>query len=133
MKLSQIELLRVLQETNFSLSQAAEKLNIVQSAVTRQLQLFEIEIGSPLFERKGKRLVAMTPLGLRIMVEVSAINQAKSNIQSLAADILIAIMVFYILPPRIHKRNIFYLNLFCVLEKNIPVCAFTWMRRHQSN
>jgi LysR family cys regulon transcriptional activator len=88
MKLSQIELLRVLQETNFSLSQAAEKLNIVQSAVTRQLQLFEIEIGSPLFERKGKRLVAMTPLGLRIMEEVNTINQAKSNIQSLAADYL---------------------------------------------
>ena len=88
MKLSQIELLRVLQETNFSLSQAAEKLNIVQSAVTRQLQLFESEIGSPLFERKGKRLVAMTPLGLRIMEEVNAINQAKSNIQSLAADYL---------------------------------------------
>jgi LysR family cys regulon transcriptional activator len=88
MKLSQIELFRVLQETNFSLSQAAEKLNIVQSAVTRQLQLFEIEIGSPLFERKGKRLVAMTPLGLRIMEEVNAINQAKSNIQSLAADYL---------------------------------------------
>ncbi len=88
MKLSQIELLRVLQETNFSLSQATEKLNIVQSAVTRQLQLFEIEIGSPLFERKGKRLVAMTPLGLRIMEEVNAINQAKSNIQSLAADYL---------------------------------------------
>ena len=88
MKLSQIELLRVLKETNFSLSQAAEKMNIVQSAVTRQLQLFESEIGSPLFERKGKRLVAMTPLGLRIMEEVNAINQAKSNIQSLAADYL---------------------------------------------
>jgi DNA-binding transcriptional LysR family regulator len=80
--------LRVLQETNFSLSQAAEKLNIVQSAVTRQLQLFESEIGSPLFERKGKRLVAMTPLGLRIMEEVSAIHQAKNNIQSLASDYL---------------------------------------------
>ena len=88
MKLSQIELLRVLQETNFSLSQAAEKLNIVQSAVTRQLQLFESEIGSPLFERKGKRLVAMTPLGLRIMQEVNAIHQAKNNIQSLASDYL---------------------------------------------
>ncbi|MEI8237549.1 MAG: LysR substrate-binding domain-containing protein [Methylococcaceae bacterium] len=88
MKLSQIELLRVLQETNFSLSQAAEKLNIVQSAVTRQLQLFESEIGSPLFERKGKRLVAMTPLGLRIMDEVNAIHQAKNNIQSLASDYL---------------------------------------------
>jgi len=88
MKLSQIELLRVLQETNFSLSQAAEKLNIVQSAVTRQLQLFESEIGFPLFERKGKRLVAMTPLGLRIMDEVNAIHQAKNNIQSLASDYL---------------------------------------------
>ena len=88
MKLSQIELLRVLQETNFSLSQAAEKMNIVQSAVTRQLQLFEAERGSPLFERKGKKLIAMTPLGLRIMEEVNAINQAKSNIQSLAADYL---------------------------------------------
>lgn len=88
MNLSQIELLRVLQETHFSLSQAADKMHIVQSAVSRQLQLFEAEIGSPLFERKGKKLVAMTPLGLRIMQEVNAINQAKINIQSLAADYL---------------------------------------------
>ncbi len=88
MKLSQIELFRVLQETNFNLSQAAEKMNIVQSAVTRQLQLFETEIGSPLFERKGKRLVAMTPLGLRIMEEANAINQARNNIHSIAADYL---------------------------------------------
>ncbi len=86
MKLSQIELFRVLKETNFSLSQAADKMNIVQSAVTRQLQLFEMEIGSPLFERKGKRLIAMTPLGLRIMQEANAIHQAKNNIQSLALD-----------------------------------------------
>lgn len=88
MNLSQIELLRVLQETNFSLSQAAEKMHIVQSAVSRQLQLFEGEIGSPLFERRGKKLTGMTPLGLRIMREVDNINQAKTNIQTLAADYL---------------------------------------------
>ncbi len=88
MNLSQIELLRILQETNFSLSKAAEKMNIVQSAVSRQLQLFEGEIGSPLFERHGKKLTAMTPLGLRIIEEVNAINQAKNNIQALAADYL---------------------------------------------
>ncbi len=88
MNLSQIELLRVLQETNFSLSQAAEKMHIVQSAVSRQLQLFEGEIGSPLFERRGKKLTGMTPLGLRIMREVDSINQAKNNIQTLAADYL---------------------------------------------
>ena len=88
MNLSQIELLRVLQETNFSLSQAAEKMHIVQSAVSRQLQLFEGEIGSPLFERRGKKLTGMTPLGLRIMREVDSINQAKNNIQTLAAGYL---------------------------------------------
>lgn len=88
MNLSQIELLRILQETNFSLSKAAEKMNIVQSAVSRQLQLFEGEIGSPLFERNGKKLIAMTSLGLRIMEEVNTINQAKMNIQTLAADYL---------------------------------------------
>lgn len=86
MNLSQIELLRILQETDFSLSLAAEKMNVVQSAVSRQLQLFENEIGSPLFERHGKKIIAMNSLGLRIMEEVNAINQAKNNIQTLAAD-----------------------------------------------
>jgi len=88
MNLSQIELLRVLQETDLNLSKAADKMHIVQSAVSRQLQLFEAEIGSPLFERQGKKLVGMTPLGLRIMDEVASINMAKKNIQAMAADFL---------------------------------------------
>jgi LysR family cys regulon transcriptional activator len=50
--------------------------------------LFEAELGSPLFERQGKKLVSMTPLGSRIMAEVAAINQAKNNIKSIAADFL---------------------------------------------
>ncbi|GAB6141134.1 HTH-type transcriptional regulator CysB [Methylosoma difficile] len=88
MNLSQIELLRVLHETDFNLSKAAEKMHIVQSAVSRQLQLFENELGSPLFERKGKKLQGMTPLGLKIMEEVAVINRAKKNIQTLASDYL---------------------------------------------
>jgi LysR family cys regulon transcriptional activator len=86
MNLSQIELLRVLQENDFSLSRAAEKMHIVQSAVSRQLQLFEAELGSPVYERQGKKLVGLTPLGRRIMEEVATINLAKTNIQSIAAD-----------------------------------------------
>ena len=88
MNLSQIELLRVLQETQLNLSRAAEKMNIVQSAVSRQLQLFEEEVGSPIFERNGKKLVALTPLGKQIMGEVVAICQAKLNIHAIAADYL---------------------------------------------
>jgi DNA-binding transcriptional LysR family regulator len=86
MNLSQIELLRILQETNFSLSKAAEKMHVVQSAVSRQLQLFEDELGSPIFERQGKKLIGMTVLGQRIMAEVATINRAKNNILVLAAE-----------------------------------------------
>lgn len=86
MNLSQIELLRVLQENDFSLSKAAEKMHIVQSAVSRQLQLFEAELGSPLYERQGKKLIGLTSLGGRIMEQVAAINMAKKNIQVIAAD-----------------------------------------------
>ncbi len=86
MNLSQIELLRVLQENDFSLSKAAEKMHIVQSAVSRQLQLFEAELGSPIYERQGKKLIGLTSLGRRIMEEVATINLAKNNIQAIAAD-----------------------------------------------
>jgi DNA-binding transcriptional LysR family regulator len=34
MNLNQLELLRILQETNFNQSKAAEKLNVVQSAAS---------------------------------------------------------------------------------------------------
>lgn len=88
MNLSQIELLQILQETSLNLSKAAEKMHVVQSAVSRQLQLFESELGSPLFERRGKKLIALTPLGHRVMEEVSAIGQAKQNIKTLAANFL---------------------------------------------
>ena len=80
MNLNQIELLRILQETELNLSKAAKRMHIVQSAVSRQLQLFEEELGSPLFERKGKKLIALTALGQRVMDEVATINQAKLNI-----------------------------------------------------
>ncbi|MDP3334130.1 MAG: LysR substrate-binding domain-containing protein [Methylococcaceae bacterium] len=88
MNLSQIELLRILQENNFSLSKAADQMHIVQSAVSRQLQLFEAELGSPIYERQGKRLMGLTPLGLRVMEEVAAIDGAKRNIKVIAADYL---------------------------------------------
>jgi DNA-binding transcriptional LysR family regulator len=52
------------------------------------LQLFEAELGSPLFERQGKKLIGMTTLGLRIMEEVAIITRAKANIQNIAADYL---------------------------------------------
>jgi LysR family transcriptional regulator, cys regulon transcriptional activator len=86
MNLNQLELLRILQETGFNQSKAAEKLNVVQSAASRQLQMLEEELGAPLFERQGKKLTGLTPLGLKVMQQVDRINQSKKNILSIADD-----------------------------------------------
>jgi LysR family cys regulon transcriptional activator len=88
MNLNQLELLRLLQETEFNLSKAAEKMHVVQSAASRQLQLLEQELGSALFERQGKKLIGLTPLGLQIMHEVEQISLARLNIQELATDFI---------------------------------------------
>lgn len=86
MNLNQIELLRILQETGFNLSKAADKMHIVQSAVSRQLQLFENELGGPLLERRGKKLTGLTPLGQKVLEQAQTVHQAKSNILSIAAE-----------------------------------------------
>lgn len=86
MNLNQLELLRVLKETQYNQSKAAQKMNVVQSAASRQLQMLEDELGAPLFERYGKKLLGLTPLGERIMEEVERINISKLNIQAIADD-----------------------------------------------
>lgn len=86
MNLSQIELLRILYENGFNLSKAADSMHIVQSAVSRQLQLFEEELGSPLLTRRGKKLTGLTALGQRVLEQTLTIQQAKKNIQSLASE-----------------------------------------------
>jgi len=88
MNLIQLEILHLLQETGYNLTKTAGKMNVVQSAVSRQLIMLEEEIGTPLFERHGKRLLGPTPLGERILAEVASVNQAKRNIRQIADDYL---------------------------------------------
>ncbi|TPQ26005.1 LysR substrate-binding domain-containing protein [Methylomonas koyamae] len=86
MNFSQLELLRLLPETQFNLSKAADKVNIVQSAASRHIQLLEEELGSPLLERHGKKILGFTPMGERVMKEIEGIDLAKRNIQTIADD-----------------------------------------------
>lgn len=144
MNLNQLELLRVLQETGFNLSKAAEKMHVVQSAVSRQLQLFEIELGSPLFERQGKKLVGLTPLGDRIMEEVELINQAKKNIQILAEDFLdnrngtlhIATthtQAKYLLPVPVQKFRAKYPGIKIYMVQSSPENLINLLHQHQAD
>ncbi len=144
MNLNQLELLRVLQETQFNLSKAADKMHVVQSAVSRQLQLLETELGSPLFERHGKRLLGLTPLGERIMAEVEHIHQAKRNIQSIADDfrdnrngtLHIATthtQAKYLLPVPVQKFRESYPGIKIYMVQSSPDNLIDLLHRHQAD
>lgn len=144
MNLNQLELLRILGETDFNLSKAAEKMHVVQSAVSRQLQLLEAELGSPVFERHGKRLLGLTPLGERIMREVEQIHQAKKNIQSMADDfradrngtLHIATthtQAKYLLPVPVQKFRQQYPGIKIYMVQSSPDNLIDLLHRHQAD
>ncbi len=144
MNLNQLELLRILQETDFNLSKAAEKMHVVQSAVSRQLQLFEAELGSPLFARQGKKLTGLTPLGEKIMLEVDLINQAKKNIQMIADDFLDSsngtfhiatthTQAKYLLPGPIAKFRQKYPGIKIYMVQSSPDNLINLLHRHQAD
>ncbi len=144
MNLNQIELLQALQENNLNLSNAAKKMNVVQSAVSRQLQLFETELGAPLFERKGKKLVGFSVLGQRVMKEVANINQAKQNIQSIAADFMdgdrgtihIATthaQAKYFLPQPIQRFREKYPGVSIYMQQTSPEHLIDQLHRHKAD
>ena len=86
MKLFQLQLLKTVLNNGLNISRAATQHFVVQSAVSRQLSLLEEELGLPLFDRKGKRLVKPTPLSQAIVKEVETIEQAMENIRAVADD-----------------------------------------------
>ncbi|MGV6873777.1 LysR family transcriptional regulator [Pseudochelatococcus sp. B33] len=65
-----------------SLSKAADRLNIVQPALSRQIRLLEQELGVPLFERHGRGM-AITEMGkdvldhaVRVLAELEAMRRS---------------------------------------------------------
>lgn len=62
---------------------AARELHVTQSAVSRQVQLLEVEIGAPLFVRRG-RCIALTSVGVEFS-EVAA--QSFDELRSAASRI----------------------------------------------
>src|SRR5512132_1061213 len=59
MDLRQLEILQAIAETG-SFTASGRKLNVSQSAISRQILLLEEELGEPLFLRTGRQ-VRMTP------------------------------------------------------------------------
>ena len=137
MELRQLHTLIALIENDFSVSRTAEKLFLVQSAVSQQLKRLEQELNSQLFIRKGKRLAGLTEFGKQVEQQaLAAINSVK-NIQRLAQDVqqlsqgILRIgcthtQARYILPPVIRRFNQSYPDVELQMHQGNPQQLVEW-------
>ncbi|QAT48365.1 LysR family transcriptional regulator [Caproiciproducens sp. NJN-50] len=68
-----------------SFTKAADELGYAQSTVTMQIQQLEREVGFPLFERIGKRVI-LTPYGQQMKAYAKEILKIEAQIQNLGND-----------------------------------------------
>jgi len=116
MDIRQLQAMITLINSDFSVTKTAEKLFLVQSAVSQQLKRLEQELGAELFVRKGKRLTGLTELGSRVELQARDCMKSVKNIRNLAQDHLkmsegvlrigcTHTQARYILPPVIKAFN----------------------------
>lgn len=116
MELKQLEyFVAVCRELHFT--RAAEKLGIAQPSLSQQIRLLEHEIGTPLFDRVGKRILiteagkALLHHGYKVFHELSQARAAISEILGIQRGTLkigaLLTVVNYLLPPTViefHRR-----------------------------
>ena len=72
-----------------SVTRAAEKLNLTQSALSHRLRAMEERLGTPLFLRLGKKMV-LTPAGERVLAAaqsvIGEIRRTEDDVRVLARD-----------------------------------------------
>ncbi len=86
MELRQLRSLVALTETGFNVTQAAERLHLVQSAVSQHLSRLEEELGVVLFERQGKRLIGITATGKQVVNYARKTLANTENILAIGRD-----------------------------------------------
>ena len=67
MKLQQLEFIQAVARNGLNVSTAAEKLYTSQPGVSRQIRMLEEELGVQIFERSGRQLTRITPVGEEIL------------------------------------------------------------------
>jgi LysR family cys regulon transcriptional activator len=86
MELRQLTSLVALAESGFNVTLAAEQLHLVQSAVSQHLARLEEELGTQLFVRKGKRLIALTAAGVAVLNYARQALAIRENILAVGRD-----------------------------------------------
>jgi DNA-binding transcriptional LysR family regulator len=86
MELRQLNSFIALVENDFSVSRAAQRLHLVQPAVSQHLKQLEEDLGARLFLRNGRRLVGLTLAGERVLQYARNILSDVANIQAVGKE-----------------------------------------------
>jgi DNA-binding transcriptional LysR family regulator len=137
MDFKQLQTMMTLINNDFSVSRTAERLFLVQSAVSQQMIRLEQELEQDLFVRKGKRLTGLTDFGREVQREAARALRAMANIQLLAeesrndAEGILRIgcthtQARYILPPVIRAFNQSYPGIELQIHQGNPKQLVAW-------
>lgn len=132
MEIRQLRTLIALVDSQFNMSRAAEHLNLVQSALSQQLNHLENELGAKLFARKGKRLKNLTSVGEEVLKQAKIILSATDNIRSAGKEYTESdfgvlkigtthTQARYILPPIIKLFSQLYPNVELQIHQGTPL------------
>ncbi|MFK8011862.1 MAG: LysR substrate-binding domain-containing protein [Marinicellaceae bacterium] len=87
MKLQQLRFFNAICQHGLNVTAAATALYTSQPGVSRQMRLFEEELGLSLFVRAGKTLISLTPAGEEILVRCQKVLKEINNIKSISQDL----------------------------------------------
>ncbi len=142
MDIRQLQTLITLINSDFNVSLTADKLFLVQSAVSQQLKRLEQELGTALFIRKGKRLLGLTDFGKQVEHQARESLNAVKNIRLLAEEqqeIASGILRIgcthtqarYLLPPVIKRFNQAYPEVELQMHQGNPQQLVEWAATDQ--
>jgi LysR family cys regulon transcriptional activator len=86
MKLQQLRYLREIVRSGLNISDAAEVLHTSQPGVSKQIRLLEDELGVRIFERHGKRIVAITEPGKAVLAIAERLLADTENLKRVGEE-----------------------------------------------
>jgi len=86
MNFQQLRYVRETVRQGLNLTEAAKSLHTSQPGVSKQIRELEEELGVDIFERRGKRFVALTEPGKRIVEIVESVLQELENLKRVGRE-----------------------------------------------
>jgi LysR family cys regulon transcriptional activator len=138
MNLQQLKYLCAVVDSKFSISKASDRLYTSQPGISKQIQLFERELGVTLLERSGNRIIGLTQPGKEVYVIAQRMLSDSGNIKKIGEEfssknqglLIVAtthIHARYTLPKIINKFRDLYPNVTVSLRQGNPAQIANWI------